>query len=107
MLVLFPHSDLRSAKRRPALVVQANALGTGMPQKIAAMITTTMARADHPSRVKVLRSSPEGRQSGLRTDSVIVTDNLATVLASEIDSVVGRLTDMSAVDEALRHTLAL
>lgn len=28
VLVLFPNSDLRTAKRRPALVVQADNLGT-------------------------------------------------------------------------------
>jgi mRNA-degrading endonuclease toxin of MazEF toxin-antitoxin module len=32
VLVLFPHSDLRTAKPRPALVVQANDLRT--PQNI-------------------------------------------------------------------------
>ncbi|MEG4582574.1 hypothetical protein QUA71_23605 [Microcoleus sp. MON1_C5] len=29
VLVLFPSSDLRTAKRRPASIVQANNLGTG------------------------------------------------------------------------------
>jgi hypothetical protein len=36
-----------------------------------------------------------------------MTDNLATVLDSEIDSVLGRLTDMATVGEALKHSLAL
>ncbi len=44
---------------------------------------------------------------GLHTDSVIVTDNLATVLEREIDRTIGRCPDMSAVDAALRHTLGL
>lgn len=35
VLVLFPHSDLRAAKTRPALVVQANDLSTGLPQIIS------------------------------------------------------------------------
>ena len=39
VLVLFPHSDLRTAKLRPALVVQANDLRTGLPQLIVAMVT--------------------------------------------------------------------
>jgi len=43
----------------------------------------------------------------LRTDSVIMTDNLATVAESEIDSVLGTLPGMSAVDAALRNTLGL
>ena len=39
-LVLFPHPDSRTAKTRPALVVQADDLQTGLPYVIAAMITT-------------------------------------------------------------------
>lgn len=31
VLVLFPDSNLRTAKRRPALVVQADHPGTGLP----------------------------------------------------------------------------
>lgn len=60
VLVLFPNSDLRTAKRRPALVI-----------------------------------------------SVIMTDNLATVLESEIVAVLGRLPEMQAVQAALKHTLEL
>jgi mRNA interferase MazF len=91
ILVLFPHSDLRSAKLRPALVVQADDLQTGLPQLIVAMITSRLFRANHPSRVMVLRSSPEGQQSGLLTDSVVMTDNLATIAETEIDRVIGTL----------------
>jgi mRNA interferase MazF len=104
--VLFHHSDLRSAKLRPALVVQADDLQTGLPQLIVAMITSRLFRANHPSRVMVLRSSPEGQQSGLLTDSVVMTDNLATIAETEIDRVIGTL-PMANVDVALRHTLGL
>lgn len=44
---------------------------------------------------------------GLLTDSVIMKDNLATVLDAEMDRVLGRCEDMSGVDIALRHTLGL
>ena len=107
VLVLFPNSDLRTAKRRPALVIQAAALDAGLPQTLVAMITSNLARAGHPSRVAVRLESPEGRAAGLRTDSVIMADNIATVADSEIDSVLGGLPDMTAVDAALKHTLAL
>jgi mRNA interferase MazF len=106
ILVLFPHSDLRTAKLRPALVVQADNLQTGLPQVIVAMITSRLFRANHPSRVIVPRSSSEGQQSGLLTDSVVMTDNLATIAESEIDRVIGTL-PMANIDKALRHTLGL
>ena len=72
-----------------------------------AMITTNLARAGHPSRVLVPLSSPAGTASGLLADSVIMTDNLATVLEKAIHSVIGTIPDMTEVDAALRYTLAL
>ena len=106
VLVLFPHSNLRTARTRPALAVQADDLHTGLPQVIVAMITSRMFRANHPSRVTVLPFTPEGQQSGLLTDSVVMTDNLATIAESAIDRVIGRL-PMADIDAALRHTLNL
>ncbi len=106
VLVLFPHSNLRTAKLRPVLVVQASNLQTGLPQLIVAMVTGQMSRAGHPSRITILLSTPEGRQSGLLTDSVVMTDNLATVFESEIRRKIGRL-PMREVGTALRHTLGL
>jgi hypothetical protein len=40
-------------------------------------------------------------------DSVIMTDNLATIHYSEIDRVIGLLTRTNEIDAALRTTLAL
>jgi mRNA interferase MazF len=107
VLVLFPNSDLRTAKRRPALVLQRDGLSSGLPQFVIAMISSNPLRAGHSSRVSLSGASPAARSAGLRLDSIIMTDNLATVLESEIDSVLGRLPDMGKVDEALRYTLAL
>lgn len=107
VLVLFPDSNLRTAKRRPALVVQADNLDTGLAQTIVAMITSNLARKGHPSRMTVLLVTPEGQQTGLLTDSVIMADNLATILETEIDRAIGVWADMAAVDAALCHTLGL
>lgn len=57
VLVLFPDANLRTAKRRPALVIQADNLSTGLPQTIVAMITSNLARAGHPSRALVFHTS--------------------------------------------------
>jgi mRNA interferase MazF len=107
VLVLFPDSNLRTAKRRPAIVVQRDNLQTGLAQLILAMISSNPARTGHPSRMFVAQSSAEGQQMGLRTDSIIMTDNLATVLESEIDRSIGQLADLGHLDTALRHTLGL
>ena len=107
VLVLFPNSDLRTAKRRPALVLQRDELGTGLSQTIVAMISSNPERAGHPSRVAIPLASPAGKTSGLRLDSWLMTDNLVTVRESEIDSILGRLPDMTMAEAALKHTFAL
>jgi mRNA interferase MazF len=107
VLVLFPNSDLVTFKRRPALVVEANDLSTGLPQIVIAMITSNLVRRGHPSRISIPLNSPEAKGSGLLTDSVIMTDNLATALENAILSKLGRVADMKPVDSALRVTLAL
>ena len=43
----------------------------------------------------------------MKTDSVIMTDNLATVSNREIDRVIGTWDDLASVDAALRNTLGL
>ena len=107
VLVLFPNSDLKTAKRRPALVIQRDDLNSGLPQIIIAMISSNLARRGHARRIFVSRDSVAGKAAGLRLDSVVMTDNLATVLETELDSILGRLSDLEPVKVALKHTLAL
>jgi mRNA interferase MazF len=88
------------------LVVQADDLGTDLPQVIIAMITGRTFRANHPSRILVELVSPEGAGSGLLTDSVVMTDNLVTIQTAAVGRVIGSL-PMERVDMALRRTLGL
>ncbi|MBI5814946.1 MAG: type II toxin-antitoxin system PemK/MazF family toxin [Nitrospinae bacterium] len=107
VLVLFPNSGLATAKRRPALIVQADEPATDIEQVIAALITSNLSREGHPSRIRINKESHEGKLAGLLTDSVIMTDNLATIRLVEIDKAIGALSDMTAVDEALMVTFGL
>ena len=105
-LVLFPHSDLRTAKPRPALIVQTDNLQTGLPQVVVAMITSRVFRANHPSRVLIKLDSTAGKDSGLLSDSVVMTDNLATISEFAVDRVIGKI-PMREVNKALKYTLGL
>lgn len=106
VLVLFPDSNLRTTKRRPALIVQADDQGADLPQTLVAMITSNMSRAGHPGRVMVSADRRGFEASGLLMDSVIMADNLA-IRHSEIDRVIGTLSEMAEVDAALRKALSL
>src|SRR5687767_13265968 len=107
VLVWFPNSDMVTFKKRPALVVQADNLATSLPQVVLAMITSNLARRGHACRVFIPLGSKQAVDAGLKTDSIIMTDNLATVLDRAIAEKLGRLHDMSAVGQALCVTLAL
>ena len=102
--MLFPDSNLRTAKRPPALVVQANNLGTQLPQTVIATITSNMAHAGPPSRVTLSVSSSAGKHAGILMDSVVTTDNLTTVRDGEIDRTLGAIVDMAEIDLALRRS---
>jgi mRNA interferase MazF len=78
-----------------------------LPQIVVAAISSNMARSGHPSRVTILQESAEGISSGLHVDSVVMGDNIATVLETLIEKKIGRLMDLRLVDDALRYTLAL
>lgn len=105
VLLRFPNTDLRTYKRRPALVVQAD-MPTGLNQKIVALITSNLTRTG-PTRVAVNQASQAGQEMGLRGDSVIVLDNLATVLEREIDRVIGYCPAMDTVELALCRVFGL
>ena len=92
---------------RPALIIQSDEIDSELFQAIVAMISSNIKRAGRKSRVLVKTDSAQGKVSGLLFDSVVMTDNLATVLNSQIIRIIGRLDDMSDVDNALRHSLKL
>ncbi len=106
VLVLFPNSDLKTFKKRPALVVQSDNIQTNLDQKIIALITSNINRTGE-TRIFVKRDSEEGIQMGLATDSVIVIDNLVTVVEREIYKVIGKCIEWNNIAFALRKVFDL
>ncbi len=106
-LVYFPHSDLYTIKLRPVLVIQTDNLNTGIQQLVVAMISSNLARSGHSSRVTVLPTDPLAAGTGLQLDSVIMTDNVATVGLSQFKSKLGSFSAMPLVEAALARTLGL
>ena len=106
ILVKFPYSDLVRYKKRPALVVQDETMETGLSQRVVVQITSNLERTGE-TRVPVRKDSPEDLAMGLLSDSVIITDHLATVLPREIDKVIGRCNCLPEVETALRRVLGI
>lgn len=106
VLVYNPHSDLTTYKKRPALIVQADDIQTGLTQKLVAMITSNLTRIGK-ARATVLKNSDLGKAMGIRIDSVVVADNLMTIEEQIIDNKVGHCSDMAAINTALKKTLGI
>lgn len=111
VLVAFPFmtEGALQRKRRPAVVVQADRYNRRRAAVIIAAITTTRAHRDLPSKVVVRQDTMEGRQGGLRLDSVIDCQTLATLPRQEVVATLGRFpqTLMDRLDVALSAALGL
>jgi mRNA interferase MazF len=105
--VWFPDSNLLTVKKRPGIVLQKDNLNTGLDQLIIGMVTTNLARKGHASRIFVDITTPFGQATGLVSDSVIMTDNMVTVLSSEIHRKIGSYADLDALKAAIKYTFGL
>jgi len=105
--VWFPDSNLLTVKKRPGIVLQKNNLNTGLDQLLIAMVTTNLARRGHGSRIFVDITTPLGQATGLVSNSVIMTDNMATILTSEIHRKLGAFADLDALKAAIKFTFDL
>lgn len=96
-------------KRRPAVVVQSNRYNRRRAAVIIAAITSRRAHRDLPCKVAVDRDSPEGRAAGLRLDSLVDCQTLATVPREEIVHRLGRFPPdtMRRIDQGLVDALGL
>lgn len=96
-------------KRRPAVVVQADPYNRRRSAFIIAAITSTATGRTLPCKVAVAHRSAVGRRAGIRLDSVVDCQTLATVPREEIRGRLGAFpaSVMARVDTALKDALGL
>jgi len=96
-------------KRRPALIVQSDRYNRRRAAVILVAITSSRMHHELPSKVAVSMDSPEGREAGLRLDSVVDCQTVVTVPREAIQDRLGRLPveTMRRVDRALEDALGL
>lgn len=111
VLIAFPFvaEGRLERKRRPAVVVQADRYNRRRDAVVIAAITSTVGHRQLPSKVFVGKSTAAGRRAGLRLDSVIDCQTLATVPRTEIVARLGGFPaeTMREIDRALADALAL
>ena len=92
VLVPFPLTDLTAAKLRPALVIYE-----GKKDVVMAFISSKLPSELSETDVLITKTDTGFKKSGLKVDSIIKLDKVATVLK---DLVVGELGEL---DEELRQ----
>lgn len=110
VIVDFAFSDQTGSKLRPALVVQADALTHRLADTILALITSSKrAMRGSPSQFHIDITTPDGKQTGLRLNSVVQCENLVTREQSLIHTKIGELSTqmMRGIDGCLKAALGL
>lgn len=111
VLVAFPFVAAREVqrKRRPALVVQSDRYNPRRAAVIVAAITSAERHRDLPCKYRVARASSEGREAGLRLDSVVDCQTLATLPRDEVVHRLGHFPPdaMRRIDRAIEDALGL
>ena len=71
VLALYPPAGGAPAKRRPALVVQADYYNQRISNVLLAPITSNLARRSDPAHYFIDISTADGKQSGLNQNSLV------------------------------------
>ena len=110
VLVPVPDTSGQPGKPRPALVVSSDHNNYRLQDAILAVITSSTKRAGlEPTQLLIDLATPEGKQSGLLTDSAVKCERLHAILQSLIMRSIGSLpaATMLKVNDCLRVALQL
>ena len=91
VLVRFPHPSGVRGKRRPAVVVQADAYAPVVNTVVVAEVTKNLAMANDPACLLIDITTPDGAATGLAQNSVVACLLLSTVYADTISQHLGTL----------------
>lgn len=110
VLIPVPDTSGQPGKTRPALVVSSEHNNQRLQDAIIAVITRTTGRAQlEPTQLLIEVATPEGRQSGLLTDSAVKCERLHAILQSLIYRTIGSLSaaTMLKINNCLKAALEL
>jgi mRNA-degrading endonuclease toxin of MazEF toxin-antitoxin module len=91
LLTRFPHPSGGRGKKRPVVVVQADAYTRALRTLVVAEVTKNLNMASDPACLFIDGSTPEGQGTGVLQDSVVSCLLLATIKTDRVDRVIGVL----------------
>ncbi|MEA3369466.1 MAG: type II toxin-antitoxin system PemK/MazF family toxin [Candidatus Ratteibacteria bacterium] len=111
VLVYYPliSTGLTQRKLRPALVVQCDKNNRRLNDIILIPLTSKTKEKLEETHLPITQNSPEGKQAGIRLDSVIKAETLLTLPKNLICKKIGRLSTafMKKADRCLTSSLQL
>ena len=109
VLALFPHASGTPAKRRPALVVQADFYNQKIGNVLLAPITSNLARQSDPAHFFIDVRAPDGQRTGLNQNSLVSCLNVGVVPVAVVGPKIGELTPaaMVQIDTCLKAALGI
>jgi mRNA interferase MazF len=110
VLVQLPFASGTAAKVRPVLVVQSDHNNRRLTNTIIAAITSNVSRVDHePTQFLIDTTTPQGEASGLKFNSAVICEYLATIEQGRIGRRLGQLpvSAMWHIDDCLRAALGI
>jgi mRNA-degrading endonuclease toxin of MazEF toxin-antitoxin module len=91
ILIRFPHPSGMRGKKRPAVVVQADAYAPSLRTAVVAEVTKNLSMANDPACLFIDTSTPDGQATGMPFDSVVSCLLLATIDVDKVDRVLGMI----------------
>jgi mRNA interferase MazF len=110
VMVDWVYSDRTGSKKRPAVVVQADAFNNVLDDTILALVTASARRrVGATTQLEIDIATPDGFATGLSINSVVQCENLVTIDRKLIYRIRGRLSAalLAKVDGCLKAALEL
>src|SRR5205085_13975 len=109
ILVRFPHPSGQRGKKRPAVVVQADAYVSTVSTVVVAEVRKNLTMKADPACLFIDVTTSEGKATGLLVDSVVSGLVIDTVYTDTVAQVLGSLspTLLQKLDDCLKVGLGL
>ena len=91
LLARFPHPSGGRGKKRPVVVVQADAYTQNLRSIVVAEVTKNLTMANDPACLFIDATTPEGQATGVVQDSVVSCLLMATIKTDRVHQVIGVL----------------
>ena len=109
LVAAIPNDDGSPIKNRPVLVVQSDYYNQRIKDVLVAQITSNLSRRNNPAHLLIEVATPDGKLTGLRSDSLVSLINVSVLTPTRIHGKIGELSEqlMQQVDACLKQAFGI